>query len=191
MRYRELSEINRAHGYDDSNQWDKTKQLAYDSRQQSFDFDDDNGDYAFLGKIDDFDVAEHVTDEDDVGTTVVVFDHGERIAFVEGASTGIIDDAMQVRAIRVDPKYKGRNIALRLYELILKQGLCNAIVADDDQTPEGMRLWANMLASKRFKLFVLDDEKGRTIAVRTAKTLAQVYDIGKYDRDHMYLFATL
>jgi GNAT superfamily N-acetyltransferase len=71
---------------------------------------------------------------------------GEPVAVIMWEEDGRspFPDSVEISQVETDPRYRGQGLARYLYNLLRQQ---HTIVSDQDQTPAGAAMWANMARS--------------------------------------------
>lgn len=82
-----------------------------------------------------------------------------------------------VKAIRVDPVFTGQGLARRIYEWVL-ENLYPILVADKEQTASGRQLWAKLLKSDEFNVYLFNEKTNKVAVAKTEMVLNKAYKPG-------------
>lgn len=96
-------------------------------------------------------------------------------------------DGLRVISVYIDEQYRGRGLALSLYEWLLKN-VCDYILPDGLQTPGGVFIWKSMLRDRRFDVMVYDDKRYTNRRRKPGKDFDAVYGDESW---HLWPWATL
>jgi hypothetical protein len=78
-------------------------------------------------------------------------------------------------AVYVSDDYRGKNLAARLYRWVL-ENVCDYIIADSMQTPDGVKLWNRLrLDKKNFVVSIWNPEDYDSVVPSRKRQMARVY----------------
>lgn len=129
--------------------------------------------------------------EDSFTTTYILVDGPTAIGYLalnrmfsppqcidEGSTT------LEANVIYIAPEYRGKNLALALYEWVLTH-VCDFILAGEEHTEDGAALWRKLSNSRKFAVFVYDPETDKC-----QRWPGQRFN-RVYDREELRPFVTL
>lgn len=119
-----------------------------------------------VGKIDDLDIYEAPGQHGDLGPLYIL--HFNRpIGYLKPLKDGLYTI---VKAVWIDPSFRGKGIIKKLYELLLDNGAY--MKSDGEQTKDSQRLWLSFFPKYKIELANHKDTK----EVSSRKEMLQAYD---------------
>lgn len=112
----------------------------------------------------------------------VLFDKSKAIAWIalyippkpESEIFGMNGEGGQVVSVYINPEYRGQRLGLKMYVWVLTN-VCEYLVADEQQTQDGAKLWRRALNSRAFDVEVYDKRNSTTRRRWSGKDFDQVY----------------
>lgn len=83
---------------------------------------------------------------------------------------------LRVGAVFVRPEFRGSNLAVQMYVWVL-ENICDYLMADELQTPDGVKLWKRLRADRRLAAEVWDGDKYMSRQRKAGKDFDHVYNV--------------
>jgi GNAT superfamily N-acetyltransferase len=147
--------------------------------------------YKFVGRLGEFFVAKRNKERGNPYTSYVFFNRDSALGYVSLAAydrsasqypahapeapelSGI---GLRIHGVQVQPKFRGQGLGLKMYKWLL-ENVCDYLMADDVQTPDGVALWKRLQAqSNIFTVEVWDGEKFESRFRKRGRDFNYVYD---------------
>ena len=150
----------------------------------------------YVGRMGEYHVAERIYPDQNnakvrkAGTFVFINQYGDAVSYIAlkdysreslnypshiSYKPELSGVGLRVGAVLVKPPFRGKNLGVEMYVWVLTN-VCDYLMADELQTPEGVRLWKKLKRDPRLVVEVWDGDQYHSRNRRSGRDFNYVYD---------------